>query len=246
MTLAATFLNLAFLAAAAGLFAKAVHDATGLPLRMSAAAAGLGFVSADLLRTALVPLSESAFLVLMMAAFSLWASAVRDEGRRERAWIAALLVAAVATRSAGAALVVAFGLGFTTRRGLKSAALVMSVAAPAVGEREPFHLTNANRFVACDYAGVLRLDELGAGDQHGALLRHDERLRTDFRIEACVDASGDLALAGPWRFLERGSNDVSDLATDCGAGLGCDVLNKYFFLGHERCHPVTAEKRRHA
>ena len=133
VTLAATFLNLVFLAAAGGLFAKAVHDATGLSVRMSVAAAGLGFVSTDLLRTALVPLSESFFLLLMMGAFVLWPRAETDEGRRERAWLAILLVAAVATRSAGATLVAGFALAFATRKGLKTAALVTGPAIVTAG-----------------------------------------------------------------------------------------------------------------
>ena len=133
VTLAATFLNLGFLAVAGGLFAKALHEATGLSVRMSAAAAGLGFVSTDLLRTALVPLSESFFLVLLMGALVLWPRAETDEGTHERVWLAILLVAVVATRSASAALVAGFALAFATRRGLKTAVVVTGPAVVTAG-----------------------------------------------------------------------------------------------------------------
>lgn len=129
VTLAATFLNLGFLAVAAGFFAKALHDSTGLSLRLSASAAGLGFVSTDLLRTALVPLSESLFLALAMAAFALWPKAAAEEGGRWRAVLALLLVAVVATRSAGLALVAGFAVALGLRTGVAAAAVV---AAPAL------------------------------------------------------------------------------------------------------------------
>lgn len=131
VTMAATLLNIAFIAAAAGLFAKALRDSAGLPIGLSAAAAGLAFVSTDLLRTALVPLSESSFLLLMATALALWHGAREDEGRRDRMWLALVLVAAVGVRSAGLALVAAFAIGLWGRLGLRTAALVTGPALAA-------------------------------------------------------------------------------------------------------------------
>ncbi len=129
VTFAATAANLLFLAAAAGLLAKALRDSTGLGVALSALTAGAAFVSADVLRAALVPLSESFFLLLIAGAFVLWSEAERDAGGRARAALALVLVAAVATRSAGLALVLGFGLAFVARRRLAWAA---TVAGPAL------------------------------------------------------------------------------------------------------------------
>lgn len=128
VTMAATLLNVAFVAGAAGLFAKALRNSAGLPLGVGAAAAGLAFVSTDLIRTALVPMSESFFLLLMAATLALWCEAEKDEGRRDRLLLGILLVVAVGVRSAGLALVVAFAIGFALRRNLRSAALVTGPA----------------------------------------------------------------------------------------------------------------------
>lgn len=137
VTLAATFLNLSFLAVAGALFAKALRTTTGLSLKMSLAAAALGFVSTDLLRTALVPLSESLFMVLAMGSLALWPGVARSpasappgsEGRPPptaegtsgstgaAALLTALLFAAVMTRSAALALVIAFAMALFARRG---------------------------------------------------------------------------------------------------------------------------------
>jgi hypothetical protein len=138
VTMAATFLNIGFLAAGGALFAKALHDSTGLSLRMSLATAGLGFVSTDLIRVALVPLSESLFVLLMGGAFALWAKcdrpATEDPGGGRSATVAltalaVLLVAAVATRTAGIVLVLAFAIAFVAHRSFKVAALT---AVPAL------------------------------------------------------------------------------------------------------------------
>jgi hypothetical protein len=72
VTLAATSFNILFLAVGAGLFAKAIHENSGFSVRSSAAVAVLAFVSTDVLRAALIPLSESLFLALTAAAFALW------------------------------------------------------------------------------------------------------------------------------------------------------------------------------
>lgn len=128
VTLAATLLNLAFLATAGALFAKTLHEGTGLSMRMSLAAAGLGFVSTDLLRTALVPLSESLFVLLLMGTLALWQRARDDDGARARALLGALLVATVATRTAGVAVAVSFAAAFLLARKRRAAALVTGPA----------------------------------------------------------------------------------------------------------------------
>lgn len=128
VTLLATLLNLAFLGAAAGLLAKALRSSAGVPVTMCAAAAGLALVSTDVIRAALVPLSESLFVLVTVGALALWAPATRDEGGRARLGIALLLAAAVATRSAGLALVLAFAVALTLRRGARAAALVTGPA----------------------------------------------------------------------------------------------------------------------
>jgi len=128
VTLAATLLNLVCIAVAAGLFAKALADSGAVPLRLAALLSGLAFVSTDLIRTALIPLSESFFLLLVTGAFALWRDAAREEGGRARLGVALLLALACVTRSAGLAFVVAFGLGLVARRGWKTAAAVTGPA----------------------------------------------------------------------------------------------------------------------
>jgi hypothetical protein len=128
VTLAASMLNLAFVAVAAALFAKALSDTTGLSKRVCAVVAGLGFVSSDVLRTALVPLSESLFMLLTASALALWSSAAKEEGARARLWLGAILVAAVATRSAGLALVLGFAMAFLTRQRFARAVIVTGPA----------------------------------------------------------------------------------------------------------------------
>ena len=73
VTMAASFLNLALLAVAGALFAKVLHEAAGLPLRVALVAAAMGFAATDVLRTGLVVLSEPLFLALMSVALLLWA-----------------------------------------------------------------------------------------------------------------------------------------------------------------------------
>jgi len=127
VTLAATFLNIGFLAAAGALFAKALHDSRTLSLRMSLAVAALGFSSTDLVRTALVPLSEPFFLLVTMGALALWpmVSRAREDGAdwRTLSVVALILMAAVTTRTAGVALVLAFTIALAASRGYRVALL---------------------------------------------------------------------------------------------------------------------------
>jgi hypothetical protein len=126
VTFAATMLNIGLLAGAGAMFAKALHRATGLSLRMSIAAAALGFASTDLIRTALVLLSEATFMLLTSAALLTW-TYIRPGGETQTApsksdgsvattppyplglcaGLAALLVALVLVRTAGVVLVLA-------------------------------------------------------------------------------------------------------------------------------------------
>lgn len=133
VTMAATVLNVAFLAAAGALFARALYDSAGFSLRTSVVVAGLGFVSTDLLRTAMVPLSEASFMLLMMGALALWASTSDSEpatkpggasSHNSLAALALILLAAVLTRSVGVALVAAFGVSLIGRRRFAAGALV--------------------------------------------------------------------------------------------------------------------------
>jgi len=136
VTMAATFLNIGFLAVGGALFAKAIHESTELSLRMSAAAAALAFVSTDLLRTGLIALSEPLFLFLMMAALALWPSVASVEPAESDGWkpdrrviaLALVLTASVTARSAALALVLAFAIALLIRRRFRTAAIVTAPA----------------------------------------------------------------------------------------------------------------------
>lgn len=149
VTMAATLLNVAFLAVAAGLFTKALAEGAGMSIRASAAVAGLAFVSTDLVRTALVPLSEPMFVMLVAAALALWSRvrprpAVPDASgepdgeavtmvptgpdRSAVALLALVLVATVATRTAGLSVVLAFAMAFALSRRLGLAAVATGPA----------------------------------------------------------------------------------------------------------------------
>lgn len=128
VTMVATFLNLAFLAAAGALFGLALVRSTSLGLLGGLAVAALAFASSDVLRPALIPLSESLFLLLCAGALACW-SRIEDGDRHAMGLAAVLLLAGVATRTAGIALVAAFGLALVQRRRFAPAA---AVTAPAL------------------------------------------------------------------------------------------------------------------
>lgn len=119
VTLAATFLNLGFLAASAALLAKVLNESTELPRTLCILVAAVGFASSDVLRTALVALSEPLFMVLTTLGLLLWSRSRDEEGAlkgRVAVALSAVLVLAVATRTAALALVLAIALGSLTRR----------------------------------------------------------------------------------------------------------------------------------
>lgn len=128
VTMVATFLNLALLAAAGALFARALVSAGVLGLGPALAVGGLAYASTDVLRTALLTLSESLFVFLLAAALALWPRV--EEGRKNAVGaLAAVLLMMVATRTAGLAVVLAFAVALTVRRKPGVAALG---AGPAV------------------------------------------------------------------------------------------------------------------
>lgn len=124
VTFVATILNLVFLAVAGALFARALHEGAGVPLWPSIIAAAIGFSATDLIRTALVPLSEPSFLLLWSASLLAWTRLWKGEdptavdvddpwvtpSYAASAGVALLLLAAVLTRSVGVVLVIAVAL----------------------------------------------------------------------------------------------------------------------------------------
>jgi hypothetical protein len=108
--------NLVVLALAAALFAGFARKVLGLSARAALAAAALAWLSPELWRVALVPLSEPLFLVTLILAFGV---AARLEERPGLPWtVLFLLVAggAVYTRTLGAALLLAGALALLLRR----------------------------------------------------------------------------------------------------------------------------------
>jgi len=128
VTLAAVFLNLLLLAWAGAAFAGSLERAE-VERRLALVIGGLALVSADLWRTALVPLSEALFIALTAGAFVSWHAAARGDGRRGPTVLALLLVLCVLTRSAGWATVGGFGAALWATRGARAAA---GIAGPAV------------------------------------------------------------------------------------------------------------------
>ncbi len=132
VTLAAELLNLLLLAAAGGLLAWALHAGAGLRRREALAVGALAFISADLWRPALVPLSEPLFLALASACLALWPRASRRGEVRWAFFLAVLLVALVLTRTAGVAVVAGFAVALAARRSARAAAAVTAAPLLAV------------------------------------------------------------------------------------------------------------------
>ncbi|HSG07601.1 MAG TPA: hypothetical protein VLA36_04575 [Longimicrobiales bacterium] len=129
VTLVAVWLNLVLMATAGGLLGWVLHEGAGIRKGPAVAIAALAFVSADLWRPALVPLSEALFIALSAGAMAAWPAASRVGDRRGAVTLSVLLALAVLTRSAGLALVVGFGTALLLRRSGRAA---LSVCAPAL------------------------------------------------------------------------------------------------------------------
>ena len=127
VTLAAVWLNLVLLTAAGTLLAVALRRSAGLEPKTAVGVAALAFVAAHVWRVGLVTLSEPLFMALMFGALACWGTASRAGDRRGAVLLSTLLTAAVLTRSAGMALVLAFGLALWRARTLRAA---LAVAAP--------------------------------------------------------------------------------------------------------------------
>ncbi len=178
VTLAAELLNLALIAAAGGLLAWALERSGALSRNQALAAAGLAFLSADLWRVALIPLSEPLFVALFVAALAVWKPAA--EADRPAGWIplALLLVALVLTREAGVAVVLGFAVGFLSRRQVRRA---VGVTAPAVVAVIVWSLVAAHEAAAVPptlrdllgpYGGWLEAETIGAPGAFLAGLPH--------------------------------------------------------------------------
>lgn len=128
VTLVATFLNFALLAAAGAIFAGALVSTGVLTLGPALAVGALAYASTDVLRTALLTLSESLFVFLLAAALALWRG-VEEERKHALGALALVLLLMVATRTAGLTVVVAFTVALAVRRRPIRAGLA---AAPAI------------------------------------------------------------------------------------------------------------------
>jgi len=149
-TLVSTFLNIGLLAVAGALFGRVLHRSADLPVRLSVAVAALGFASTDVVRTALLPLSEPLFILLVVLALGQWSRVSRAMDRLSSppatdathaagsvwstlALPALILIAVVATRSAGLALVLAFAAAIlASRPSVSRLAAAMFVTGPAL------------------------------------------------------------------------------------------------------------------
>jgi hypothetical protein len=129
VTLAAVALNLLLLALAGSLVALSVYRSGVLSMRGSVALGGLAFASAEVWRSALVPLSEALFIALLGGAVAAWGWASREGDRRGSVVLALVLVAAVLTRSAAVAVVAGIAVALARARGIRVASIVV---APAV------------------------------------------------------------------------------------------------------------------
>jgi hypothetical protein len=168
VTLAAELLNLVLLAGAGAVTAWALECHAGFPRRWALGTAAVAFVSADVWQPALVPLSEPLFMLLVAGALAAWGFAARPGDRRGVAVLAALLVAAVLTRSAGLAVVVGCGVALVGARSVRAGLAATVPALASMGawsalaaSRAPWIPTGA-RDILGPYGGWLREQTLGA------------------------------------------------------------------------------------
>lgn len=178
VTLAAELLNLALLALAGPLLAWALVRSGSLTRSRALSVAALAFLSADLWRVALIPLSEALFVALLAAALAAWEPARDPE--RPRGWIplSLLLTALVLTRTAGAAAVVGVGLALVWRRRVRRAVAVVAPAALTlvgwglIAAHEAHAVPETMRDILGPYGGWLAAETLGAPAAFMAGLPH--------------------------------------------------------------------------
>lgn len=127
VTLVAELLNLVLIAVAGALLGWTLHRHAGMPQKLALGTGLLAFVSADLLRPALIPLSEPLFMALLMGVLATWP---RERGSDiRRAWLpVALLVLLVLTRTAGVAAVAGVGLASLLRLGVRRSLMLLAPA----------------------------------------------------------------------------------------------------------------------
>lgn len=133
VTLVAELLNLVLVAAAGAFMARALHVHAGLPRNAALLAGLLAFVSADLLRPALIPLSEPLFLALLMGLLATWPREGRGGGVSGLAVPGALLVLLVLSRTAGVAAVAGVGVAGMMRLGTRRTLLMVTPSVLALG-----------------------------------------------------------------------------------------------------------------
>lgn len=107
VTLAAGFLNLALVTASGLLLGRILHQRAGVPAVLAALGGILAFASGDVLRHAIVPLSESLFVFLSLLALSAWP---KNESTNDFRAVSLTLVALALTRSAAIAFIAGAGL----------------------------------------------------------------------------------------------------------------------------------------
>jgi|SaaInlStandDraft_2_1057019.scaffolds.fasta_scaffold03424_7 hypothetical protein len=129
VTLAAQMLNLVLLGCAGALMAWALHVRAGLEKPWALAAGLLAFVSADVLRFALIPLSEPLFMLFLMGTFAAWPVGENGEkDRRRRILVSVLMILLVLTRSAAIAPIVGCALALLWAGRVRSAAVLVGPA----------------------------------------------------------------------------------------------------------------------
>jgi hypothetical protein len=167
VTLIAEVLNLFFVAAAGAFMAYGLHVHGRLPRNASLAAALVAFSSGDLLRFALIPLSEPLFLALLMGALATWHVARNGAGKAP--WLfAGLLVLMALTRTAGVAAVAGIGVALLVRAGVRRTVMIMAPVVVSMGlwaawaGRQAAQIPESLSDVLGPYVGWLLAQMLGA------------------------------------------------------------------------------------
>lgn len=120
VTLAASLLNLGLVVGSGLLLGRILHRRAGVPAAYAALGGVLAFASGDVLRHAIVPLSESLFVFLALLALSLWP---RDESDDDFRAVSCALTALALTRSAAVAFIVGAAVTLLVQKRWKAALL---------------------------------------------------------------------------------------------------------------------------